>query len=240
MLPKSSKDLWYVSLVVFTFIGCSGALLGLSSAFSEDYQFRFILLTCIITLFTLFLLIRIAFTNPGYLAKITCPSDEPIRIIEVFGHTILLKACSTCNIIKPPRAHHCRQCNLCVDRRDHHCPWVANCIGRHNHRLFMVLLHMIVTDSLYAMAHCIYIIIEIESPPGAYIVEGIVLFVGFISFWLVGGLYGYHLYLMITNQTTYEQKRKVFPSGNPFQKDYATNCRLFWSMIPEEIYKGKI
>lgn len=28
--------------------------------------------------------------------------------------------CFKCNMVKPPRAHHCKECNKCVYRMDHH------------------------------------------------------------------------------------------------------------------------
>ena len=31
--------------------------------------------------------------------------------------------CSTCQIFKPDRAHHCREVDRCVYKMDHFCPW---------------------------------------------------------------------------------------------------------------------
>lgn len=31
--------------------------------------------------------------------------------------------CSTCNIWKPDRSHHCREVGRCVYKMDHYCPW---------------------------------------------------------------------------------------------------------------------
>jgi ribosomal protein L40E len=45
--------------------------------------------------------------------------------------------CRKCNLVKPPRAHHCVTCGGCVMRMDHHCPWIANCVGAHNTKHFI-------------------------------------------------------------------------------------------------------
>lgn len=46
------------------------------------------------------------------------------------------KYCKSCNIWRPPRAHHCRVCDSCVETQDHHCVWLNNCVGRRNYRYF--------------------------------------------------------------------------------------------------------
>ena len=50
------------------------------------------------------------------------------------------KFCDKCQIVKPPRAHHCAICGECVLRMDHHCPWIGNCVGLLNHKLFWLFL----------------------------------------------------------------------------------------------------
>ena len=48
--------------------------------------------------------------------------------------------CKKCNIVKPPRAHHCSVCKRCVVKMDHHCPWLNNCVGHKNYRYFYSFL----------------------------------------------------------------------------------------------------
>lgn len=48
--------------------------------------------------------------------------------------------CITCNIWRPPRAHHCNVCGLCMRHFDHHCGMVGTCIAELNHRWFTLFL----------------------------------------------------------------------------------------------------
>lgn len=50
------------------------------------------------------------------------------------------KYCKSCNIWRPPRAHHCRVCDCCVETQDHHCVWLNNCVGRRNYRYFFAFV----------------------------------------------------------------------------------------------------
>ncbi|KAI8391828.1 DHHC palmitoyltransferase-domain-containing protein [Radiomyces spectabilis] len=41
--------------------------------------------------------------------------------------------CSTCELWRPDRTHHCRACNVCVLKMDQ----VNGCVGLDNHRYFI-------------------------------------------------------------------------------------------------------
>ena len=57
--------------------------------------------------------------------------------------------CDECNMIKPPRAHHCSICNKCILNMDHHCPWVASCVGLCNYRYFVLFMFWVCIGCLY-------------------------------------------------------------------------------------------
>lgn len=57
--------------------------------------------------------------------------------------------CDECNMIKPPRAHHCSICGRCVLNMDHHCPWVASCVGLCNYRYFVLFMFWVCIGCLY-------------------------------------------------------------------------------------------
>lgn len=51
-----------------------------------------------------------------------------------------VKFCKSCNVWRPPRAHHCRVCDSCIETQDHHCVWLNNCVGRRNYRYFFTFV----------------------------------------------------------------------------------------------------
>ncbi|CAN6641617.1 hypothetical protein TRVA0_018S02586 [Trichomonascus vanleenenianus] len=69
--------------------------------------------------------------------------------------------CSSCQKIKPDRAHHSSQLERCVPKMDHYCAWLSSTIGRANHKLFlqflfyayMVLGYIIITLPIFAHSH---------------------------------------------------------------------------------------
>lgn len=65
--------------------------------------------------------------------------------------------CDKCDMIRPPRCHHCRVCNRCVLQFDHHCVWLNNCIGYNNVRSFVLVL-------VYITAACWYGVLLLYKP----------------------------------------------------------------------------
>lgn len=75
------------------------------------------------------------------------------RIVDPNKETYNLSVCTTCMIVRPPRAFHCSICGVCIEAQDHHCPWMGTCIGKRNLKyflsfLFLTALHAFVTAAI--------------------------------------------------------------------------------------------
>lgn len=108
-------------------------------------------------------------------------------------------------------------CSRCVLRMDHHCPWVGNCVGMYNHKYFlMFLFHAMMGCAIAAivMVHnCFYVSIRQFNSNAHYLA---VMIVSGALIFSLGGLLGFHSYLLATNNSTLEMANLT--EGNPFNR----------------------
>ncbi|XP_076960940.1 putative protein S-acyltransferase 7 [Bidens hawaiensis] len=214
------------------------------------------------TIYVVILLLVTSARDPGIIPRNTHPPEPEVidqnvevgstqtpqirlprfKEVMVNGFTVKVKYCDTCMLYRPPRCSHCSICDNCVERFDHHCPWVGQCIGLRNYRFFFMFVSSATLLCIYVFAFCWVYVIKIKNSEETTVWRALVktpasivlIIYTFICVWFVGGLTVFHLYLISTNQSTYENFRYRYDqTENPYNRGIIENFKdVFWRSIP--------
>ncbi|KAL8139976.1 hypothetical protein V2J09_005997 [Rumex salicifolius] len=241
---------------------CAFVARKLMDDYPNNWGISIVVVIVVFTFYDLILLLLTSGRDPGIIPRNAHPPEPEgydgsadagggqtpqlrlprIKEVDVNGHPVKIKYCDTCMLYRPPRCSHCSICNNCVERFDHHCPWVGQCIGLRNYRFFFMFVSSTTILCIYVFGFCWVYIKRIMDAEDTNIWRAmiktpasIVLIVyTFIAVWFVGGLTAFHLYLISTNQTTYENFRYRYDHrANPYNKGVIENFKeIFFTSIP--------
>lgn len=209
--------------------------------------------SCLFPVLSLTFLFMTACRDPGIIPR-QPPDAEYLegrkprtKEVIVNNQRVVIRYNDTCHFYQPPRAHHCSINDNCIERFDHHCPWVGTTIGKRNYRTFLLFVYTTTLFCLFSMGCCIAQLIlrhnqlaqelagtktgtQIWNETLVDVAPALaVLGVSFLFVWFVGGLSGFHCYLVGTNQTTYENFRyNNEDRPNPYDRGLWLNCWEVW------------
>ncbi|XP_059307961.1 protein S-acyltransferase 8-like isoform X2 [Lycium ferocissimum] len=234
---------------------------------TESAGYAILVIAIVFTIYVFTLLASTSAKDPGIVPRNSHPPDEvqgydssasveagngPLpQEVLVNGLPVQLKYCKTCMLYRPPRCSHCSVCDNCVERFDHHCPWVGQCIGKRNYRCFFLLVSSTALLCVFVFSISALYLKLLMDDSGTILkaikespVSVALMAYCFIALWFVGGLTGFHLYLIGTNQTTYENCRyKEDSRVRVYNRGCITNfLQLFCSSIePSKInFRGYV
>mmetsp|Transcript_52853 Transcript_52853/g.136466 ORF Transcript_52853/g.136466 Transcript_52853/m.136466 type:complete len:328 (-) Transcript_52853:413-1396(-) len=246
--------------------------LEVGSFFSRRYSVFFPILAFILQVFSLVFLLATAFSDPGIIPRQkdyteqydartkTYRKEKPPKQFDLMlrVHPFKVKHCPPCNIYRPPRCTHCSVCENCIERFDHHCPWIGNCVGKRNLWLFYLFVCFTAALNAFSLATAIaqlsVIAGDLQEQHGTSFWDGLVEAMGEVPLtvalvfyttsvvWFTVGLCLYHNYLIMTNQTTYEQIKGAYTAGNnPFHRGILRNYQdlLFSRVRPRYLNASK-
>ena len=195
----------YLFLNLITYIFIKLTSYSLSSTFNAIFS--------LLSISSFLLLVRtkqdpgeIEINSKGILERQITLSDSSIKLKYTPLMIMKLMPCNGCKFCKiselPLRSNHCEKCERCIRKYDHHCKLIGGCIGENNHLVFVLFLF---TQSLIFVLGIFALIkrLSVQQNFVKFSMFGYIAIIGFIV--SVFGIYFiFHIYLLLTNQTTYE------------------------------------
>lgn len=221
---KYSPYLIYLFLNLITYIMIRQTSDNFNKRFSFSSSFNAIF--SLLSISSILLLIRtkqdsgeMEINSKGILERQITLSDSSIKLKYTPLMIMKLMPCNGCQHCKiselPLRSKHCNKCERCIRTYDHHCQLIGSCIGENNHFSFVLFLFC---QSLTFILGIFGLMkrISVQKYFVKFLIFGYLAIFGFIvSVFCI--YFIFHMYLVLTNQTTYEI----------FHKDQCPYLRIF-------------
>lgn len=89
-------------------------------------------------------------------------------IVDPDKEAYALSLCTTCMIVRPPRAFHCSTCGVCIESQDHHCPWMGTCVGKRNLKYFLSFLGLTAVHAVATAIICSVYFLNVTNKIDAF------------------------------------------------------------------------
>jgi hypothetical protein len=179
--------------------------------YSFSYIYNIILSLLCISSFLLLIRTKqdageIDINTKGILEREITLSDSSIKLKYTPLMIMKLMPCNGCKHCKimelPLRSFHCPICQRCIRTYDHHSKLIGNCIGENNHLVFILFLFSQSTTFILG----IFGLIKRYFIQPYFIRILIIAYISIFSF--IVSIFAFtiilHVYLLLTNQTSYE------------------------------------
>jgi hypothetical protein len=179
--------------------------------YSFSYIYNIILSLLCISSFLLLIRTKqdageIDINTKGILEREITLSDSSIKLKYTPLMIMKLMPCNGCKHCKimelPLRSFHCPICQRCIRTYDHHSKLIGNCIGENNHLVFILFLFSQSTTFILG----IFGLIKRYFIQTYFIRILIIAYISIFSF--IVSIFAFtiilHIYLLLTNQTSYE------------------------------------
>ena len=179
--------------------------------YSFSYIYNIILSLLCISSFLLLIRTKqdageIDINTKGILEREITLSDSSIKLKYTPLMIMKLMPCNGCKHCKimelPLRSFHCPICQRCIRTYDHHSKLIGNCIGENNHLVFILFLFSQSTTFILG----IFGLIKRYFIQTYFIRILIIAYISIFSF--IVSIFAFtiilHVYLLLTNQTSYE------------------------------------
>ncbi|KAL7686733.1 putative cyclase-associated protein CAP/septum formation inhibitor MinC [Plasmopara halstedii] len=127
-------------------------------------------------------------------------------------NSVDLHFCNECHVFQPLRTKHCKDCARCTRQYDHHCDCVGTCVGENNRRIFLLYLFLQIVEAIVMIQVTSQAFTEENNVNDWFKTNTLFIILWFFLMCvllIVIPLLSFQVYLISTNQTSWEFSRRL-------------------------------